>query len=202
MSDPPGYLLLVSFKIVRLATVLLGAFKTFKTNIKLFIQAPVHGSPIPDYITREGYIARLTYPQRLCSLYGGLWASRVTLRCLPVSIQSEEGWFPLLSSFVENWQFWSGCVFVMKSSWMVGAYTPSRSVLLWDWGGCEVNRVRKLHRGWAWRLYGLMPASIVLEPRWTTDWVIHCTAYFHFQLIMNQLVPKLIQLCQENRKRF
>ena len=61
------------------------------------IKAPVYGSPIPDYISREGYIARLTYPQRLCSLYGGLWASRVTLRCLPASIQSEEGWFPLLS---------------------------------------------------------------------------------------------------------
>ena len=29
---PPGYLLLVSFKIVRLATVLLGTFKTFKTT--------------------------------------------------------------------------------------------------------------------------------------------------------------------------
>ena len=102
-----------------------------------------------------------------------------------------------------HWMFKSqpvgtvNCVFVMESSWMVGAYTPSRSVLLWDWGGCEVNRVRKLHRGWAWRWYGLMPASIVLGPRWTTDWVIHCTAYFHFQLIMNQLVPKLIHLCQE-----
>ena len=63
------------------------------------IQAPVHGSPIPDYISREGYIARLTYPQRLCSLYGGLWASRVTLRSLLVCIPSEEGWFPLLSLF-------------------------------------------------------------------------------------------------------
>ena len=37
---PPGYLLLVSFKIVRLATVLLGTFKTFKTTY-LFYQAPV-----------------------------------------------------------------------------------------------------------------------------------------------------------------
>ena len=26
-----------------------------------------------------------------------------------------------------------------------GLYTPSHSVLLWDWGGGEVNSVRKLH---------------------------------------------------------
>ena len=57
---------------------------------------------------------------------------------------------------------------------------------------------------WLMMMHGmvLMPASIVLGPRWTTARVIHCTVYFHFQLIMNQLVPKLIHLCQENWNRF
>ena len=131
MSDPPGYLLLVSFKIVRLATVLLGAFKTFKTNIRLFIQAPVHGSPIPDYISREGYIVRLTYPQRLCSLYGGLWASRVTLRCLPVSIQSEEGWFPLLSSCVLKLtilEWMRFCYEIFLNGWRIHTITQCSTV--------------------------------------------------------------------------
>ena len=68
----------------------------------MYFKAPVHGSSIPGYISREGYIARLTYPQRLCSLYGGLWASRVTLRSLLVCIPSEEGWFPLLSLLMEK----------------------------------------------------------------------------------------------------
>ena len=79
----------------------------------MYFKAPVHGSSIPGYISREGYIARLTYPQRLCSLYGGLWASRVTLRSLLVCIPSEEGWFPLLSLlktdnlWVDAFLFWN-----------------------------------------------------------------------------------------------
>ena len=79
-------------------------------------------------------------------LRGWFTAIRVTLRCLPVSIQSEEGWFPLLSlcwklTIFESMRFCFGI-------FLNGTYTPSHSVLLWDWSGGEVNRVRKLHRGW------------------------------------------------------
>ena len=74
----------------------------------MYFKAPVHGSSIPGYISREGYIARLTYPKRLCSLYGGLWASRVTLWSLLVCIPNEEGWFPLLSLFpMEEFMLWN-----------------------------------------------------------------------------------------------
>ena len=54
MCRKSGYLLLVSFNNVRLATVLLGTFKTFKTNQQLFIQAPVHGDPTRFQILRRG----------------------------------------------------------------------------------------------------------------------------------------------------
>ena len=79
-----------------------------RTHTFMYFKAPVHGSSIPGYISREGYIARLTYPKRLCSLYGGLWASRVTLWSLLVCIPNEEGWFPLLSLFpMEEFMLWN-----------------------------------------------------------------------------------------------
>ena len=81
-----------------------------------------------------------------------------------------------------------------------GTYTPSHSVLLWDWGGGEVNSVRKLHR--VWWADRFRAGNSELGPIWTIDGLIHCTVYFHFQQIMNRLVPNLIHFCQENRKSF
>ena len=97
--------------------------------------------------TVKGYIAQLTLPVKIAPCLVARGLSELLCLC------AWEGVLPNLSSCVENWQFMSGCVFVLESSWMVlaapsGIYTPSRSVLLWDWGGGEVNSVRKLHRGW------------------------------------------------------
>ena len=39
----------------------------------------------------------------------------------------------------------------------------------------------------------------IIGRRWTIWKTDKCTAYFHFHLIMNQLVLKLIWFCQENR---
>ena len=170
----------------------------------MYFKAPVHGSSIPGYISREGYIARLTYPQRLCSLYGGLWASRVTLRSLLVCIPSEEGWFPLLSLlktdnlWVDAFLFWN----LPEWFWLhLLAYTHHHAVFYCGIGVAVKWIVFENFTG-ADDCMVLILANIVLGPRWTTDGVIHCTVCFHFQQIMNQLVPKLIHLCQENRNSF
>ena len=144
-------------------------------------------------ISGEGY----WYPQILwwCSLSDGLRLIRVTLhKCCMGGCNPRGLSFPWMSSIeLENWHFFewrrfccgicleNGINFQLLIWWTSGTYTPSRSVLLWDWGGGEVNSVRKLH-----------------GPSWTIEAPNQCTVCFHFHPIMNKLVLKF-NPCMEQK---